>query len=67
MSFSFFMPVGFAVKLRHAPSLVKGHSYGQSPFLFSMRSAHRLLFHIKITSVESSQDDQMPVLVRLIN
>ena len=39
MSFSFFMPVGLADILRHSPFYMKGHSHGQSSFLFSMRSA----------------------------
>ena len=34
MSFSFFMPVGFADILRHSPSFVKGHSHGQTGKLF---------------------------------
>ena len=49
------------------PLFVKGHSHGQSSFLFSMRSAHRCLFHIEITIVESSQSDQSPVLTRIMN
>ena len=32
-----------------------------------MHSAHRWLFYIEITSVKSSQDDQSPVLVGIIN
>ena len=40
------------------PLFVKGHSHGQSSFLLPMRTAHRLLFHIEITIVQSSQDDQ---------
>ena len=67
MSFSFFMPVGFADILRHFPSFVKGPSHGQSSFLFPMRSAHHRLFHIEITSAKSSQDHQLPVLIRIIN
>ena len=43
------------------PLFVKGHSHGYSPFLFSMRSAHRRLLHIEITIVQSSQDNQSPV------
>ena len=43
------------------PLFVKGHSHGQSSFLFSMRSAHRSLFQIEITIVQSSQDNQSPV------
>ena len=46
------------------PPLCKGHSHGQPSVLFSMRSAHRWLFCIEITSVESSQDDQSPVLFK---
>ena len=67
MSFCFFMLVGFADILRHSPSFVKGHSHGQSSFLFWMRSAPRWFFHIEITSINSSKDDQSPVLIRIIN
>ena len=44
---------------------VKGLSHGQSSFLFSMPSAHWWLFYMKITSVESSQNDQSPVLIQI--
>ena len=40
------------------PLFVKGHSHGQSSFLFSMPSAHRCLFQIEITIVQSSQDNE---------
>ena len=46
---------------------MKGPSHGQSSFLFSMHSAHRCLFYIEITSVKSSQHDQSPVIIRIIN
>ena len=36
-------------------------------FLFLMRSAPLLLFHIENTSVKSVQDDQSPVLIRTKN
>ena len=53
----FFMLVGFADILRHSPSL-----WTDIPMvnllLFSMRSAHRWLFQIEITIVQSSQDNQ---------
>ena len=49
------------------PLFVKRHSHGQSSFLYSMRSAHRWLFHIEITSVQSSQNDQSPLIIRIIN
>ena len=49
------------------PLSVKGHSLGPSSFPFSMRSAHRWLFQIEITIVESSQSDQSPVLIQIIN
>ena len=61
------MPVGSADILRHSPSFVKGHFHGQSSFLFPMPSSHRRLFHNEITIVESSLDDQSPLLVRNIS
>ena len=67
MSFSFCLPVGFADIPRHSRSFVKVHSHGQSSFLFSMRSAHQLMLHIEITSVKSSQDDQSPLNIRIMN
>ena len=48
------------------PLFVKGHSLGQSSFLFSMHSAHRLLFYIEITIVKNSQDGQSPVMIRIM-
>ena len=49
------------------PLFGKGHSHGQASFQFSMRSAHRWLFNIEITSVRNSQDGQSPVIIRIIN
>ena len=46
---------------------VKGHSHGQFSFLFSMRSAHRWLFQIEITIVQTSHDNQSPVPIWIIN
>ena len=43
------------------PLFVKGHSHGQSSFLLSMPFAHRYMFQMEITIVQSSQDNQSPV------
>ena len=55
---------GYAATL---PLFVKGHCHGYSSFLFSMPFAHQWLFQIDITIVQSSQDNQSPVPIWIIN